>query len=314
MNPFAVLGLAPAIFKGLSDSQIKLLVQSQYRTLSMIHHPDKGGKQEKFKAIAEAFEQLSGDDQFLYHKRAFLQKRRDRLQSQVEVSKSKASTLLKRSRRFAESLNRFWLAFAKFDDASSVFNLSGASLLLFESLRSIVRAKTMAPIRGRVTVPETLSMCNIEIDNNGTITRQGIKRVKFDSRKKQPPSEVPKEWIFVNDSQQWSSYYYAKVGGKEVMKGVRIIAALSRQLLGKRIYSGNNKFELDSLLPGPISKDDYDLVSNGFEWSQIQRFAPFFSPDIKSYDELIGVKLDDKGNPRFLFLGSVRKMFARTRQ
>ena len=38
-----------------TDEEIK----SQYRTLAMIHHPDKGGDEEKFKRIKEAYEILS---------------------------------------------------------------------------------------------------------------------------------------------------------------------------------------------------------------------------------------------------------------
>ena len=38
-----------------SDEEIKL----QYRAMAMIHHPDKGGDEEKFKRIKEAYEILS---------------------------------------------------------------------------------------------------------------------------------------------------------------------------------------------------------------------------------------------------------------
>ena len=38
-----------------SDDEIKL----QYRAMAMIHHPDKGGDEEKFKRIKEAYEILS---------------------------------------------------------------------------------------------------------------------------------------------------------------------------------------------------------------------------------------------------------------
>ena len=34
-------------------------IKKQYKTLAMIHHPDKGGDSEKFKDIAEAYEVLS---------------------------------------------------------------------------------------------------------------------------------------------------------------------------------------------------------------------------------------------------------------
>ena len=38
-----------------TDEEIKL----QYRAMAMIHHPDKGGDEEKFKEILEAYKTLS---------------------------------------------------------------------------------------------------------------------------------------------------------------------------------------------------------------------------------------------------------------
>lgn len=51
---YEILGLQ----KGASESEIK----KAYRKLAMKHHPDKGGDEEKFKEIAEAYETLSDSE------------------------------------------------------------------------------------------------------------------------------------------------------------------------------------------------------------------------------------------------------------
>jgi curved DNA-binding protein len=50
-NPYSILGLE----KSATDADIK----KAYRSLAMIHHPDKGGDSEKFKEITEAYNILS---------------------------------------------------------------------------------------------------------------------------------------------------------------------------------------------------------------------------------------------------------------
>jgi hypothetical protein len=64
---------------------------------------------------------------------------------------------------------------------------------------------------------------------------------------------------------------------------------------------------MKTLLPGEICREHYDLVSQGFEWSQIEKLVPFLSPYLNSCDELVGTKVVD-GKLRFLLLGSVRKV------
>lgn len=59
MDPHKVLGVS----KNVTDEELK----KQYRNLSKKYHPDKGGDEEKFKEISEAYEKLTnpntGDDE-----------------------------------------------------------------------------------------------------------------------------------------------------------------------------------------------------------------------------------------------------------
>ena len=54
-NPFEVLGMDSGIVRKLNDVQIVELAKGQYRTLAGFYHPDKGGKEEDFREIAEAY-------------------------------------------------------------------------------------------------------------------------------------------------------------------------------------------------------------------------------------------------------------------
>jgi len=54
-NPYTVLGLKP----GASEEEVK----KAYRTLSLKHHPDRGGDEEKFKKINSAYEAITKPSQ-----------------------------------------------------------------------------------------------------------------------------------------------------------------------------------------------------------------------------------------------------------
>jgi len=56
MNPHEVLGIKP----GASEDEIK----KAYRKLAGKHHPDKGGKEEDFKKVKEAYERLTDPAKF----------------------------------------------------------------------------------------------------------------------------------------------------------------------------------------------------------------------------------------------------------
>ncbi|MDQ5943977.1 MAG: DnaJ domain [Patescibacteria group bacterium] len=58
INPFLVLGLNVTVLGGLSDEDILQLAKSQYRALSQIHHPDRGGDADLFALLSDAYESL----------------------------------------------------------------------------------------------------------------------------------------------------------------------------------------------------------------------------------------------------------------
>ena len=58
MNPFAVLGINEVVLRGIDDEAVVTLVQSAYRTLSRLYHPDRGGNPRVFNLISGAYQSL----------------------------------------------------------------------------------------------------------------------------------------------------------------------------------------------------------------------------------------------------------------
>lgn len=55
---YRILGLHPSFFEELSEEAIQKLIQSHYRVLAGVHHPDVGGSNEKMQLLNEAREVL----------------------------------------------------------------------------------------------------------------------------------------------------------------------------------------------------------------------------------------------------------------
>ena len=62
MNPFAILGLNSTVLLGISDEDVQSLLQSSFKALSRVHHPDKGGNPRVFNLIKEAYDSLKDDE------------------------------------------------------------------------------------------------------------------------------------------------------------------------------------------------------------------------------------------------------------
>lgn len=61
INPFDVLGFNKTILGGLSDEQVKRLIELNFRQLSKFHHPDTGGNERVFRLVVAAHEMLEDD-------------------------------------------------------------------------------------------------------------------------------------------------------------------------------------------------------------------------------------------------------------
>ena len=94
-NPFFILGLHPQVVKDIANSKLADLVDAQYKAMSKIYHPDRGGDPEKYRLIREAFDDLQRPtdlrafaDQYRASKRDYIEMMNDRLLASKETNTS----------------------------------------------------------------------------------------------------------------------------------------------------------------------------------------------------------------------------------
>ncbi len=117
VNPFLILGLHPKIVKETPNSDLKALVDAQYRAMSKLYHPDKkGGSEAKFRELQEAYEDL----QNLIALTAFADEYRSAKRDQVEVINERLHNVQVENGRVLDTLSLFVKGVA---DKFSLWNL-----------------------------------------------------------------------------------------------------------------------------------------------------------------------------------------------
>jgi hypothetical protein len=100
VNPFKTLGLDRDLVRKLDDRSIASLVESQYRLLQRIYHPDVGGDEAVSRALNEARAALDpgNPESYAHYKSAYVRRsgltRADALGVQAAVSKGRHNRLL----------------------------------------------------------------------------------------------------------------------------------------------------------------------------------------------------------------------------
>lgn len=102
-NPFEILGITPELVRRLDDDQLFKIVQSNYRLLQKVFHPDViGGREENKRAhlmslkLNRAFEQLDrrkDDNSFLYFRQQYEARLKRGLRKQMEKQQQQVDTL-----------------------------------------------------------------------------------------------------------------------------------------------------------------------------------------------------------------------------
>ena len=299
-NPFAILGLTAEVLRGLTDTQAKELVDSQYRALARIYHPDMpGGDAGEFREVAEAYADLSHLDEREAARKAYTRPKKGLVASQAAAIHDAVS----RGEVLAERLRDFWTASLGIDGTlyARVVDLKGACMTVRRTLRNTVRVRREEKI---IFAPQpTGAMCEMEFDDQRAITLYPLKRVRYDSRHVQPPAEIPEHRVHQGGS-PWLCSYEERMPG-EVLTGVRVVATVSKSLRLQMFPNGGGLAPKD-LLTGRV-EEKFELVDDGFVWEQLQPLVPFLSPYVRAEDELIGMTTD--GPPRFIFMGAVVRMW-----
>jgi len=102
-NPFMTLGLHPKVVKEIPDSKLAELVDAQYKAMSKIHHPDRGGDPERFRLLREAYDDLQ-DPLAL---KSFVREYRASKRDQVEVLNERLLSSMESNTAVLDSLSDF---------------------------------------------------------------------------------------------------------------------------------------------------------------------------------------------------------------
>jgi len=135
VNPFAILGFNTTVLGGISDDDIVVLVNSIYRALSKIHHPDAGGNQSVFELVNTAYEELKDGEKRAEALKEYRLTRRDRLDL-VEIELS----------QLEESLDSFIDSFVRSKLEREFSPLSEIGVVLLQEIK--LRAGAQPSYRG----------------------------------------------------------------------------------------------------------------------------------------------------------------------
>lgn len=302
-NPFKILGLAPSVFARLDEHNVSAIVRSQYKTLSVIHHPDRGGDREMFESIMWAEEQLDAEkdvSRFRYWYDMYTKPRKDQIAT-LEV------VLQECEKKMAEvemSLVRFWTAFALGNDSQHVttFNIKPTRFLINDLLRYNLDYQVVRESRGKGPIPVDTLMdaCDsyeILLDTAGHLSKVRVVKEFFDPAAISP--DVPDGWFGQNMKKH---YYWKRVGEPIPLVGTRLLGTMKQR--GRDFFEGRRVTGM-SLISGELSSDDFDRASSGYPIEYFRKYLPHLAPNIEKDSWLIGVCVGEEG-PRFLLLGIVR--------
>jgi hypothetical protein len=293
MNPFTVLGISAAAVRGLKDEQAATLVKAMHRALALIHHPDRGGKQAKFRALQEALEELDWEanpEQFRYWRERLLRPQKQQLADSDEPE---------RRRNLAEDALRYF-ATANVDAlgiperAYAVRDLCEVRILVSETLVNVVVGRQAS---AEIMHKNHQSCCELEVSAVG-ITRYPVLRQLF---AKEAIDEMPPH------HPKWETR-----GDKKDQRAVWVRAGKGASLSGARIIGGIPRDTLDSQVTGPRgitpllsgsenAASDLPMLREGYDWDAFRRFGTLMRPFFKEQDELICFTGD-----RFIPVGRVR--------
>ena len=326
-NPFAVLGFAPSIFKGLQDAEILELAGSQFRALSKIFHPDMNPGEEgsagRFGEIQEAYYALKEGAQFDFWKTLFLKGRKNQaqeLEKAAQAAKAEAEEL-------DECLCGFWVSFfnrgesvsfreetrtgSSFVDdvrAFSAFDPPQVTLLMFDDANKALQSQA-AHDRGHraVTRARENPSFQVRILPGGVLEQTDFERVQFDPQKEDMP-KVRKELIELRNSPTSRSYYWRAKGKPRILEGERIAGSLK-----SAIEVSGAPFAITSipeaLIPSGVTAKNFVELKQGYSVADFRQHFRFLRPFVEIHRQAVVFIKKDK-ELRLRLLGNVRRILA----
>lgn len=300
-NPFTVLGLCPSILRGLGAESVRKLVKNQFLTLSMIHHPDRGGRASVFNKLNEANEELSSTESFEYWLRRFLKKKKDRL---VDLE----NQVLDLSQELAESYEKFLylLAVSSGQLSGSVSVLRNKRLLVGDTLkafnysRSSMEANKLAGGSTFSLVSGANESFELIILPDGSLKKVLVEKKYVEKDQEKDLKKLPKGWYTIRGGKN-KSYRWER-SGKETDLNLKLIGMISlTEVQNKAPQIARFKALFDGV---SSNQEAFEQSEIGFSVEQLAPYAPYVHPFFRIHDVLIAVKSEEK--PLLVVLGQVR--------
>lgn len=301
MNPFTQLGIANSAVRGLSDEQIYSVVKAMHRALALLHHPDRGGKPARFRALQEALEELdyeANPAQFQYWREQLLKSPR-RQQADARSLQASAET---QQRTAEDCLARFWEALSPSctapDGSLSIFRLPDRKIILSETLvNTLIRRQNPASF----VLDKFDSRYELEL-RGGECRRFELQRRKFDRKKKESPPSFKRGWGY--DGKSGDPHVWERTGSKGALLPITIIGGIPPEAL---LAQPQGSRGLSPLLAGyQDAQRDLPATRGGFDWDTFRPFAGLVEPWIAIGHEVITVTYDQPR--RFLPIGRIEGM------
>lgn len=320
-NPFAVLGCAPDLIREFEKEpgKVDILVKSQYRVLSQIHHPDRAGDPERFKEIQEAYDTLSEDFERDFWLRLFIRNRKD----QVAELKQQFATADRSANKALEALTNFWKAFVlggpavehptmtigmKLSDLSdgtleafSVFEPPALSVIMQDRAETML---THSAAKGAGNRPSWNigDSFELRITTDGRIYRQNHRKTHFNPTRDDMPA-VSKHLVELRTSPVHKSYYWQNEGEPEHLD-MKLIGSIEKRCFEEKEM--REKFNIAGLIPTDARAADFEKIQHGFSLHEFSPYLRFVSPNVRVCQYVIGARI----NPlRFCILGYARKIY-----
>ncbi len=285
-NPFVVLGLTPETIKGLTDEKIRALVNQVWRAQSTIHHPDKGGKEKRFKELTTAKDQLEDPESFQEAKMFFLKPKKDQL---ADLTKQLEET----RKKVDDTWNThaaFWAASLGLGIASEqypIVNPPNMAVLVSPILEANRDARQNRDVESFRLGEERRFVLKVQ---GGVIQKIPLKRTMIKNLNEIPAGTLAEY--------RGSRYFLSETEAKPYE--ARLIGALPQYTGGPRAES---QFFLEAKTPEAlIDVVDHGLPLNSFR-PIMQNMLPFFG----RYSFLLGAFRLEK-DIRFTIVGRVQNV------
>lgn len=296
MNPFNVLGIAPIAVRGLTDEKIATLVKAMYRALSLIHHPDRGGKRSKFQSLQEAVEELDWEanpEQFRYWREQLLRTPKQKLADAVREQSAAA----RRQQIAEDSLLDYARIAAGLEAApegtTSIFRIGDVRLLISETLvtRWVGRQNPGSPTLGNY-----ISCCELEVVG-GVITRYSLLKKTFNVSDGEAMPPHDEAWGR-KGAKKGTRDVWIRKGKGDLLRDTRIVGAIPQALLNRDYGASRGLTALLSVHDD--NAGGLPCFSLGYDWDAFRVVGVLMKPYFAKQDELICGTAD-----RFIPVGQI---------